>query len=90
LQQRIRRTAWNHFRWPYHGGRDRQRFVGFLNAITQGRNGQSAELAQFFQQLLESRAHREWLDEFFRDEPEWRERVDAWIASFPAEQEPAT
>jgi len=89
LRQRVQRTAYNHFKEPYQGKEDRQRFVGFLNAITIGQRGQSADLAQFFRLLLESRSHREWLDGFFRDEHEWQERVYAWIASFPDQEEAA-
>jgi hypothetical protein len=50
---RVSRTCWNYFKNPYQSGRDRERFMAFLDTLTEGGTAYSRELAFFFNQLLE-------------------------------------
>jgi hypothetical protein len=93
LEDRIRRTAWNFFREPYDSTRHRERFAKFLASQIDGTTENSRRLALLFQAALSgpqgynSRSgswghRRDWLQDFFRDEPDWERRLRAWIASF--------
>lgn len=88
LEDRIQRIARNYFKEPYDPNKHRRRFSNVLTAIVEGRTDSSAKVAHFLREMLgpsdpgsESSFpyRRQWLRSFFSDEPEWEERLLAWI-----------
>lgn len=52
LARRTERTAWNFFKQPYRGDRDREPFAAFLFSLTQGRSEHSRQVARVFAGIL--------------------------------------
>ena len=98
-EKRLEGTMHNFLSGSYYPIYGREHFAAFLSSQVGGRTEKSRMLAQYLQELMDIpqkyvrtveqywwwEKKREWLLAFFRDEPEWEERVRAWIASF-AEQ----
>lgn len=92
-RRRIEHMAYNLFSEP-HTLEVHRRFHAFLMALTTGTSPFTREAAAFFRLLLDPQgsayhdqrlqylivARRHWLWEFLRDEPEWEERLRAWVA----------
>src|SRR6185436_5879905 len=93
LHMRVYRTAWNFFKRPYQPELHRERFIAFLNQLTQEHTASTRQIAQLFAELLEppepitqadyiAQADRRsaWLRAFLQDVPEWDARLRTWIA----------
>ena len=80
---RRRRAAWNLLKqYPYESDRDRARFAAFLRSLTETGGDEARELAAVWRERLAEGWHtHDWLEAFFADEPEWRDRLDGWIAA---------
>jgi hypothetical protein len=78
-----------YFSRPYSSESHRKGFGKYLRTILSGRSAKSAELARFYEEVLNpSKPHegetryagwRNWLQAFFRDEPELEGKLIAWI-----------
>lgn len=88
LDQRRRRQIWNCWRQPYNSKLHRQKFVRFLFLITKSESWQAQKTALEIRDWLYSspndyfykwnQRQHQWLQEFFKDEPEWELRLKEW------------
>jgi hypothetical protein len=89
LQRRSSTLGANYFKQPY-SSRLREGFVAFLEGQTAGDSDKAVnqKAATYFAKCLEPHSTNQWrwfvgkhawLESFFKDEPEWRERLVAWI-----------
>jgi hypothetical protein len=84
LNKRASRIGWNYFKEPYETRKHRQKFIRFLESNILNSSRMAKRYAAFFESVLD-RADRSytkqnrWLREFFEDEPEWENRLKAWI-----------
>jgi hypothetical protein len=95
LEKRRRTIGWNFFKQPYTSEAHRERFVDFLEALVQERDGEGRHHARTMAFWLPgaprlpgyrgAERNRQWLAQFFRDEPAWEGRLKAWISSFSEE-----
>lgn len=91
--KRIRQVAWNYFRNPYERERDRERFSTFLAATMAIDTADTRALALHWHALLhgfepgQPRVYMNddrrsaWLKAFLADNPEWDQRLHAWMES---------
>jgi hypothetical protein len=88
LEVRVQSAGDRYFAEAYNPDRHQKRFSRYLQTILSGRSAKSAEVASFYEAVLnpssleEERHHarrRAWLRAFFRDEPEYERKLRAWI-----------
>lgn len=97
--KRIRQVAWNYFRDPYVRERDSERFSGFLAGTIAVDTAETRALALHWHVLLhgfkpgQPRSYMNddrrsaWLQAFLTDNPDWDQRLHAWMASALKENE---
>lgn len=88
LDQRCRRQIANCFWQPYNSQVHRQEFIRFLSLITQSKSSQAQKTAWQMRDWLYPSAsdyfyqcnyrRHKWLQEFFKDQPEWELRLKKW------------
>lgn len=91
LDQRRIRQAWSYFKQPYNSKLHRQDFVYFLSLLIESKSVQAQRAALEISNWLNlsptdffyrwNQWHYEWLQNFFKDEPEWELRLKQWINS---------
>jgi hypothetical protein len=89
LARRSQTLGANYFKQPY-SSRLREGFVAFLEGLTAGDSDKTVnqKAAAYFAKCLTPHSTNQWrwfvgkhawLEAFFRDAPEWRERLEKWI-----------
>lgn len=88
LEGRVQIAGERYFSEKYDPLVHRKRFKRYVQALLAGRSLRSAGVAYFYKAVLDpqdletQRYHekkREWLRSFFRDEPEYERKLNAWI-----------
>lgn len=90
-ERRVRRVAWNYFKNPYDPATHREPFLAFLAQAMASDTQATLAIARYFHELVDltdsppsdpdanvSRK-RTWLAAFLADNPEWDERLRAWM-----------
>ena len=84
LGRRREHAGWNMLKQPYDSASHRERFVSFLTAMTATSGHEAREIAAVWRARLDDR--HPWLEAFFAEEPEWRERLTCWMARQDSEE----
>ncbi|HSE22047.1 MAG TPA: hypothetical protein VLB68_10325 [Pyrinomonadaceae bacterium] len=88
LDARVQLAGDRYFAEAYNPPVHRNRFKRYLQALMSGHSLRSARVAEFYKAILDPQdletqkyhtRRREWLRLFFRDEPEYQLRLNAWI-----------
>ncbi len=84
LEDRVRHKARLFFRMSYESDTHRASFVKYLPSVIENESAYFMPLAMFFDELLNQYVpwqirDREWLMEFFLEEPEWEQRLRSWV-----------
>lgn len=80
LEYRANEAGRRHFREGYDSAHHREPFARFLEATVQGRGPVAEPLARRMAARLEGGPDT-FMGRFLADEPSWRARLEAWIAS---------
>lgn len=88
LEVRVQSAGEKYFAEAYKPEKHRRRFGRYLETILSGRSAKSAEVANFYDAVLNPSSveaetyhakRRAWLRAFFKDEPEHERKLRAWI-----------
>lgn len=88
LEKRVQFAGVRYFDHPYDSQLHRKSFKKYLQSLLSGRSSRSASVASFYKTVLYPQdvdtanyheRRRDWLRSFFRDEPDYERRLDAWI-----------